>query len=959
MVDIAALSASVKADGVDEFLSSLKGIAKEAGSAEKATDRLAPATAKAGRSAKGAAVDLLSLEGAARALSSSLVTATLKLAGMAAAALSVRAIARMADSWSDMRSVLGAATGDMAGANDMMARMVEIANASYAPLQQTVETYSRNVRVMQELGYTAQQTADFTEALNHALVITATKGQDAAVVQSALSRAMAVGKLTGDQLESVISRGGRVAQALAKELGITVNGLRDMAAQGKITSEVIANALIGNLEAMRAEAERMPPTMADGFERIRTGLTALVGNMDQASGASLAFANALVAIGDGLKTLALTDLSGYLRAATIAAEGFAVVIGALAIGRIAASMTALSGSINLVTIAYNAGAMAGRAFGLVMAAAGGPVGLGIAAVTTVAGLLLLWDRNATPLPGTIGHVTAAQKDLNAALAEFSETESYASLTSAAAAAQRTVDALRERYHAMLETEEQLMRQMLADGYSEDIFNSVVAQRERAQAAVLAQLREAEAVAADLHQRVEEIGGALGYTADQISRMTDEQLKALQTADQMLATYQQRAEIARLENLYGEESLQVMAAQLAAQRDTMLVKVAALEVDQRIRDAIIAAYDAAAQNENMTRAWGIAAGILSGKLDDARAGLAALARTEPGAGWLDAAIAKAARLAGVLWDAASAARTAAALGQRGNMTYGTPLTLPTNEAGLPSPGALLPPRVAAALGTGGGGGGGGGATDPRLADAERWLDRIKTSTERLADEQRELNDLYQEGYFGPTGSIEAMTTLERGMQTLAEQYDPLTRATQEWASSLQEGILDAIMNGKNLTDVMLDVAKAIGRAALEAALFGSGPLGGGGKGLLSGIISAILPSADGNVFSGGRVVPFARGGIVNRPTLFPMARGAGLMGEAGPEAIMPLKRGADGKLGVAGGGSANVVVNNYSGEPASAKRQQGPDGEELVIVTVGKAMGDGRLDAPMGGRFGSRPVKVRR
>ena len=66
---------------------------------------------------------------------------------------------------------------------------------------------------------------------------------------------------------------------------------------------------------------------------------------------------------------------------------------------------------------------------------------------------------------------------------------------------------------------------------------------------------------------------------------------------------------------------------------------------------------------------------------------------------------------------------------------------------------------------------------------------------------------------------------------------------------------------------------------------------------------------GNVFAKNKIVPYAMGGIVNKPTLFPMANGMGLMSEAGPEAIMPLKRGANGKLGVqSSGGVGNIVVN---------------------------------------------------
>lgn len=83
---------------------------------------------------------------------------------------------------------------------------------------------------------------------------------------------------------------------------------------------------------------------------------------------------------------------------------------------------------------------------------------------------------------------------------------------------------------------------------------------------------------------------------------------------------------------------------------------------------------------------------------------------------------------------------------------------------------------------------------------------------------------------------------------------------------------------------------------------------------------VVPSAMGNVFAKNKIVPYAYGGIVKKPTLFPMANGMGLMGEAGAEAIMPLKRGKDGKLGVVsqGGGIGNISVNvNASGSNVNA------------------------------------------
>lgn len=111
-------------------------------------------------------------------------------------------------------------------------------------------------------------------------------------------------------------------------------------------------------------------------------------------------------------------------------------------------------------------------------------------------------------------------------------------------------------------------------------------------------------------------------------------------------------------------------------------------------------------------------------------------------------------------------------------------------------------------------------------------------------------------------------------------------------------------------------------------------------------------ADGGVFSNGNVVPFANGGVVGGPTVFPMAGGkTGLMGEAGPEAIMPLKRGKDGKLGVSvDGQSDTVVVNNHFNFAAN-----GDDSVKRIIVQsmpqITEAAKAGVLDArKRGGSF---------
>jgi phage-related minor tail protein len=85
------------------------------------------------------------------------------------------------------------------------------------------------------------------------------------------------------------------------------------------------------------------------------------------------------------------------------------------------------------------------------------------------------------------------------------------------------------------------------------------------------------------------------------------------------------------------------------------------------------------------------------------------------------------------------------------------------------------------------------------------------------------------------------------------------------------------------------------------------------------------------------MPFASGGIISGPTRFAMRNGTGLMGEAGPEAIMPLARGADGKLGVRGGGGSvtNVVVNIHTPDAQSFQRSQGQ-----IAAQMSRALGRG-------------------
>jgi lambda family phage tail tape measure protein len=186
----------------------------------------------------------------------------------------------------------------------------------------------------------------------------------------------------------------------------------------------------------------------------------------------------------------------------------------------------------------------------------------------------------------------------------------------------------------------------------------------------------------------------------------------------------------------------------------------------------------------------------------------------------------------------------------------------------------------------------------------------------------------------------------------EKLKNVTDLARKFGQSLSDAFVKGTTSGRSFDGVLQSVGKSLVGFATKLALKPleqtiSGGLdtlfsglfsGAGSSSALSGV-GGLFKSANGNVFSAGRVRPFAQGGVVAAPTFFPMTSGLGLMGEAGPEAIMPLARGPDGRLGVQAGGNArpvNVTVNIAANDAESFRRS-----EAQVSAALARAVARGQ------------------
>jgi lambda family phage tail tape measure protein len=258
---------------------------RQVAQADAALTRFAAAGTRAERS-------ITSTEVAARSLSGTL--------GTVISALSVAKVVQYADAYQQVNARLRLVTDGQAAYNRVQAELVQQANLTRSSLAGTLDLYARIARSTKSLAASDGDRLRVTETINKALIVSGASGASAQAALIQLGQGLASGTLRGEELNSVLEQAPRLAEAIAAGIGKSVGELRKFAAEGKLTSSVVFEALKSQGDAIDREFSRIPVTIGQALQVAENNLQQFIGGTSEASGAGLALGRVIVGLSQNI-----------------------------------------------------------------------------------------------------------------------------------------------------------------------------------------------------------------------------------------------------------------------------------------------------------------------------------------------------------------------------------------------------------------------------------------------------------------------------------------------------------------------------------------------------------------------------------------------------------------------------------------------------------------------------------
>ncbi len=783
-------------------------------------------------------------------------------AGAFAGAFATGHLISLADEWSSVNARLKQASQSSDEFSSSQKVLMDISQRTGTAFSDNAALFARSAASMREYGYSADDVLKVTEAISTGLKISGASTAEAGSVITQFSQALAQGVLRGEEFNSVNESGDRIVRALAAGMGVARKDLKAMADDGKLTADKVVPALISQLGVLRDEYAAMPETVSDGITKVENAFMAWVGGANEASGATKTLSGVLNGVAGNIDNVATA-------AGALVAVGVARYFGNMASGAVSAT-AGLEKIAGYQYVLANPGWTTGDGFMINHLTSVKTVTEGLSQATEQLAVEQSRLAQMQEKAQSIQDVLAGLEDRRVALIRQQAAEQnkvYQSML--------VMNGQHTEFNRLLGLGNELLQQRqglvnvplrLPQTTLDNKQQSALTKTERELA--LSRLKGEEKERARLGYAADDLGFVGDSYQEARQRYISNALEAwrnneankpksrggksetekaedsfsrlLKQQKEQLALAGQNTELAKLKYQTAQGELKT----LTEMQKQELLRNAALIDQQKIREQLRSREETLKNDNVAARASNEAELLGYGQGERARERMRELQQIRDSFRQKDADLQSQYQTGDISEDFYRQARAQ-------NAQY-------LSER-LKDQAAFY------------------AESDAQRADWQKGLQEgLSNWVDNASDYASQAAQLATEGISGLVNNI---TEMLNGNKV----------EWRNWASSVLQEISKVLMNAA--------IVNGIKTAA-------NGMSGAGGFiGSIGDWLGGAVANAKGGVYTSANLSAYSNS-IVDTPTYFAFAKGAGLMGEAGPEAIMPLTRAADGSLGVRAVGSMN-------------------------------------------------------
>lgn len=292
-----------------------------------------------------------------------------------------KSVIATADQYTSLQARLRLASTSQLEFNNASAGLYAIAQKNGAPLEETITLYNKLAPALRELGGTQAQAMQMADLVAKSLRLSGASAAESSSAMLQFSQALGSGVLRGDEFNSLMENSPRLMKAVADGMNVPIGALRNLATEGKLTAESVANALLSQNDVLTAEVGKMPMTVSAAWQKMSNAVTQEIGKLNQASGGTSMLSDSISKLADNVSAVE----GALVSAAKVGAVVFIASMVAVRTEAIAAAGMAGIGALRMAYLGLVTLAAAGGAESIIK----GILGIGVASTAATPPVLTL------------------------------------------------------------------------------------------------------------------------------------------------------------------------------------------------------------------------------------------------------------------------------------------------------------------------------------------------------------------------------------------------------------------------------------------------------------------------------------------------------------------------------------------------------------------------------------------